>query len=292
MRAMDNRHPAALAPLFFALLLFTVFCAHPGVTATSLLGAGAFLLTRLTGKELVRGGGYSLLLWGLIALLNPLFVHSGVTPLFFLNGNPVTREALLAGIGTGGMLVATLWWCRALSQVMTGDKWVVLLAPLGGRLSLTLSVALRYVPRLRAQAAAIRRGEAALAPPPETKKDILRRGLRNTAALIGWSLEEAVDTARTMRSRGWGLPGRSRCRPLRFRWGDGLTLAAVALGTGLLAAGLLTGGLDFTYYPRVSPPLSLPGLWIGLGGMGLLAGYPAVSEWEEAIRWRCSRRRI
>ena len=190
----------------------------------------------------------------------------------------------------GATLIATLWWCRALSAVMTGDKWVILLAPLGGRLSLTLSVALRYVPRLRRQGVAIRRGEAALSPPPETKKDLLRRGLRNTAALIGWSLEEAADTARTMRSRGWGLPGRSRCRPLRFRWGDGLLMALTAAGGLLVAVGLLSGGLKFTYYPRVSP-LSSSG-WMGLTGMGLLAGYPIILETEEAIRWRCSRRKI
>lgn len=290
MRALDNRHPAPLAALFFALLLFTVFCPHPGVTGISLLGAGAFLLTRLSLKEWGKGGVFSLCLWGLITLVNPLFVHNGVTPLFFLNGNPVTKEALLAGADMGATLIAALWWCRALSAVMTGDKWVILLTPLGGRLSLTLSVALRYVPRLRAQGIAIRRGEAALAPPPETKKDVLRRGLRNTAALIGWSLEEAADTARTMRSRGWGLPGRTRCRPLRFRWGDGLLLVLTLFGTCMTVAGLLSGGLSFTYYPRVTP-LS-PSAWIGLLGMGLMAGYPVILETEEAIRWRCSQRKI
>lgn len=36
----------------------------------------------------------------LVAVTNPLFSHNGVTPLFYLNGNPVTLEAFVYGAGS------------------------------------------------------------------------------------------------------------------------------------------------------------------------------------------------
>ena len=49
-------------------------------------------------KAILSDMGFYLPLFLLVAVTNPLFSHNGVTPLFFMNGNPVTLEAVVYGV--------------------------------------------------------------------------------------------------------------------------------------------------------------------------------------------------
>ena len=73
MKAFDHYHPFVLFVYFLALL-----------------GGAAFSV--ITTKKGERRGDFAfyLFMFFLVAVTNPLFSHNGVTPLFFLNGNPVT----------------------------------------------------------------------------------------------------------------------------------------------------------------------------------------------------------
>ena len=56
----------------------------------------------------------------LASVLNPLIVHQGETMLWYLpNGNPVTLEAVIYGIGAGFMLASVISWFASFQEVMT-----------------------------------------------------------------------------------------------------------------------------------------------------------------------------
>mgnify|MGYP000196489812 CR=1 FL=1 len=62
----------------------------------------------------------------MLAVMNPIFIHSGETILFFMNDNPVTLEALIYGTVSAGMLVGVLLWCKCYTTILTTDKFLYL----------------------------------------------------------------------------------------------------------------------------------------------------------------------
>src|SRR5690606_15261610 len=84
-----------------------------------------------------------------MAALNPLFNHQGVTILFYLerSGNPVTLESILYGISSAIMFVTVIMWFSCYNKVMTSDKFIYLFGRIMPKLSLLLSMTLRFVPR-------------------------------------------------------------------------------------------------------------------------------------------------
>lgn len=68
-----------------------------------------------------------------------------------MNDNPVTLEAILYGAGVSVMLIGIMFWCKCYNQVMTSDKFVYLFGKAIPKLSLVLSMALRFIPVFKSQ---------------------------------------------------------------------------------------------------------------------------------------------
>ena len=106
MKAFGNVHPFVLLVYFLSVLTVAMFAANPVLSLTALLG-GILFCAMLVRRSRVPGDiGFYVPLFLLVAVTNPLFSHNGVTPLFFLNGNPVTLEALLYGFALAWLLSA------------------------------------------------------------------------------------------------------------------------------------------------------------------------------------------
>lgn len=108
MKAFGNVHPFVLLVYFLSVLTVAMFAANPVLSLTALLG-GILFCAMLVRRSRVPGDiGFYVPLFLLVAVTNPLFSHNGVTPLFFLNGNPVTLEALLYGFALAVAVVGVL----------------------------------------------------------------------------------------------------------------------------------------------------------------------------------------
>ena len=69
--------------------------------------------------------------------------------------------------------------------------------------------------------------------------------------MVTWSLENAIETADSMRSRGYGLPGRTAFSIYRFDDRDKAALAWLIFCGAYLLSGWMAGGTYFRYYPTV-----------------------------------------
>ena len=137
--------------LFFAIVITCSMCLmHPVCLLFSLAGA-VWYTARLRGtKALIGYLRWIIPMMVMAALVNPAFVHQGVTLLAYLpSGNPLTRESILYGLAAGCMLGAVALWFSCLSAVMTSDKFIYLFGRVIPALSLVLSMTLRFVPRSR-----------------------------------------------------------------------------------------------------------------------------------------------
>jgi energy-coupling factor transport system permease protein len=112
---------------------------------------------------------------------------------------------------------------------------------------------LRFIPRLKAQLHTVREAQHCLGR--DVTGGRLPERLGNAAAMLSilltWALEDAMETADSMRSRGYGLPGRTSFSVFRFRRRDGAALGWLLLCGGYAAAGWASGVLTWRYYPTI-----------------------------------------
>ncbi len=293
MRFFERYHPAALLAYFAAVLLIAMFAGSPLTVALALAGGLCFAATMTTAKEKLADLTFYLPLVLLVTVTNPLFSHNGVTPLFFLNGRAVTLEAILYGAGLGVTLWAVLLWCRCWSRIMTSEKLLYLFGRVIPKLSLVLSMALRYVPLLRRQAKKLERAQQALGLyASERYFDRLRSKLAVYSGLVGWSLENAVEVSRSMKARGYGLKGRTAYANYHFTRRDAALLAFSLCAAGLyLTAGVLGYG-SFTYYPALSGIDTRPLALAGEAAFAALAFAPFLIEGRQTLQWNFCKSKI
>ena len=272
-------HPALTFCYFAAVLLLTMFVLHPVFLALSLLGALGYCAQLRGWRSLGRTLGRLVPFLVLMAALNALFNHAGVTMLFYLpNGNPVTREAL----------------CYGCNAVMTADKYLYVFGSVLPGVSLLLSMALRFVPKFTAHMRAVAAAQASLGC--GTREGSAWQRLKSSARIlsvtVSWALESGITAADSMKSRGYGAGRRTYFGNYRFTRRDGALSGVLALALAGVCVGIGRGALYVRYYPSMH---------IGSAGalgavcaacFALLCFLPLLLDGKEALTWRRLRSNI
>lgn len=286
-------HPIAALAYFISLIVVTMFVTNPVLLAVSLLGGILFCAILHNRRAFLSDMAFYLPLFVLISLTNPLFSHNGVTPLFFLNGNPVTLEAILYGTDVAAMLVAVIVWCKCWNEIMTSDKILYLFGKVIPKLSLVLSMSLRFLPLFKKKWVEIKQAQTAMGYYAQKGfVNKLQSSARIFSALVTWALENAVDTGASMKARGYGLRGRSHFALFRFRRSDAVLLVTGLLLTVATIVGLACGELKFLFYPKISQFSWTVISVICCICFAFLSLIPFTLECTEALRWKYLRSKI
>ena len=291
----DGYHPIVNIIYFASVIGFAMFFDHPVCLVISLACALSYSLY-IGGKKALRFTlVYMLPLLLFTALINPAFNHRGVTILTYLpGGNPLTLESILYGIAAATMLVTVITWFSCFNSVITSDKLVYLLGRLTPSLSMVLAMALRFVPRYKAQLEIISKAHRCLGR-DESSGGFIQRfktGIKIRFVMVGWALENAVETADSTRGRGYGLPGRTAFAIYRFDRRDAYALAYIMACVSVILVGAMTEVYRFRYFP------SMRGQWGGLGTVAvflaylLLGAFPTVINVKDDMLWRSIESRI
>ena len=286
--AFSKLHPFSIFLYFILLFCSGAFTMHPCFIALSFIGALIFALC-LRGAEILKK--WYLLLFPLLtaAAVNFLFNHRGRTKLCYLpSGNALTLEALVYGLASGVMLSAVMIWCYCFYKTFSSDKLMCLTGKIFPALTVMLSMTLRAIPLTVRRFREISDARSQIGRGPRDGSIVQR--LRNLAAifsiLITRSLESSVVTADSMKSRGYGLPGRTSFDRFRFTLKD---ILFVLVSAGLFAAalfGLLNDRAVFRYYPAFYfSEIGVTGV-VELAGFGSLCFLPGIYELLEEVRWR------
>ncbi|WP_414151167.1 energy-coupling factor transporter transmembrane component T [Acetobacterium carbinolicum] len=253
--AFSTYHPIINFFYFVVVLTISVFFNHPVILGVSLTSAIIYSMV-LQGWQKVLKFNFLFMLPMLIivALINPLFNHAGVTILFYLkNGNPITLESIIYGIVMSVMLVQVIIWFSCYNIIMTSDKFIYLFGRIIPALSLIFSMVLRFVPKFKAQLKVISNGQKCIGR-DITNGNILmraRHGVTILSIMVTWALENAIETADSMKARGYGLSGRTAFSLYRFDKRD-KGMLAMMLGLLLLfIVGVSMGNTFVQYNPAI-----------------------------------------
>ena len=285
--AFSRYHPVVSFLFFAQVPLFTMCWQHPLDLLIALIGGVVYHLRLCGGAALWRQMKLLLPLCLLSAAVNALGSHVGQTVLLYWpSGAALTLEALLCGAATGGMIAAALAWFACCSCVMTPDKLWDLFGRCAPTLGLLLSMTLRFVPALRRRSHALQQAQGCLGQ--EQAHQSLRRryaaATKRWGMLLTWSLEDAMETADSMKARGYGLPHRSAFRLRRFTRRDGVMLLWLLICFAALCVGWWSGAMAWQYYPTLhGAPLTALTLLLRVVYLALVMTPVAV---DVAAQWR------
>lgn len=180
-------------------------------------------------------------------IINPLFVHRGVTVLaHFKSGNALTLEAVYFGVSVALSMAAVIFIFVCFTKIMTGDRIICLTGRVSPSLSLVLSMALGFAPRFKERFNAVR----------EARRGIdggsFKGAVKTMSAMLTWSLESGVVTADSMRGRGFGCTRRTSYSVFSFKKKDALLLSLMAVELALFVIFMQ----KHTYFPSFSFELS------------------------------------
>lgn len=271
--AFSSYHPIIQFLYFGLVLVFSMCFMHPVCLGISLLSAIAYSIY-LRGKKALRFSLlYMLPMMLLAAIVNPAFNHQGATSIAYLpSGNALTLESIAYGVAAAVMLAAVMIWFACYSEIMTSDKFVYFFGRIIPTLSLVLSMTLRFVPKFTSQIKAVSEAQRCVGR-DISNGSLLQRaksGLTILSIMISWSLENAMETADSMKSRGYGLPGRTAFSIYRFDNRDKEALLWLVFCGVYIISGWIAGGTYFRYYPTMKGvaltafPLSFMLLYLAL----------------------------
>ena len=276
---------------FTLVLMFSMFFMHPVYLTVSLLCAAAFSI-RLSGKSALRPQLKFLLPTVLaVALINPAFSHAGVTILAYLpSGNPLTLESIVYGTAAAVMLAAVILWFSCFNVVMTTDKFVYLFGRVIPAMSLVLSMAFRFVPRFAAQFREVSEAQRCIGRDLSEGSAVerLKKAASIVSIMVTWSLENAAQTADSMKSRGYGLSGRTAFSVYCLDGRDKALLVWLLLCGFYIVCGWAAGGIEFHYYPMIT------GAQLGAFQLSFMLAYlllcltPHILDAVEDIKWKHS----
>lgn len=248
---MNYFHPASVLVFFIAMTVPLMLVSSPVFTAVSLAGAVAVFLHVRNGRGTARELSGYLAVFLVMSALNPLFVHRGSTPLFFLNGKAITLEALAYGINSSLRLVTAVIWFRGFSVVMTNERLFCLIGKLSPKISSALAMTVRFVPDLLAQGRKI--SSYSMVSGQKCDYSLIGR-VKNAmtvfSALITWSIESAVQTADSMKARGFELGGRTAYSRFSFAAEDALLMLLGA--ASCTAAFVFSKKMNVIFYPTLN----------------------------------------
>ncbi len=250
----SSYHPFVNFLYFCFVLGFSMFLMHPVCLAVSFFCA-AFYHSSLNGKKslgfMIK---FALPMLLLTAIINPTFNHRGTAVLCYLpTGNPLTLESILYGISAGIMLVSVLLWFGCFNAVMSSDKLIYLFGKVIPSLSLMISMILRFVPNFKKQFVSVKEAQTGIGR-DISNGSILKR-LKNVlncfSIMVTWSLENAIDTADSMKSRGYGLKGRTAFSNYKFADKDTYCLIWLCFCAVYILSGIVSGNLYWRYFPNI-----------------------------------------
>lgn len=283
MREFKCYNPYMILAHFIFVISVCMLVMHPVILCIAFISGAVYSVLLLGYAKSFRVLAVMLPLIVITAVLNPLFNHSGATVIwYFPSGNPLTKEAIVYGACSGVMLGAVIMWFSCFNQVFKSDKILYVFGKIAPSLSLVLSMALRFIPEF------IRRTGELIKAQRVNGRDIEKGSIAKRAklatevlsAMTGWSLENSIETAQSMKARGFRGAKRTAFSVYSFNRQDAVFTWVIAL----CALGFVSmfGNLEYAYYPAFSFSVD----FIGLSAYTVVCFAPIMIDITEGRRWR------
>ncbi|WML44204.1 energy-coupling factor transporter transmembrane component T [Neobacillus sp. PS3-40] len=188
----------------------------------------------------------------LIIFFNPLFNERGRHTLFEIGQHRFTVEAVTYGGMSAFSIMGVMALFVSYNEVMTPNKLLFLFSKFMPQFAILLMLTLRFIPLMRrrlAEISAIQMSKGISVRNGKWKSRV-KAGMQYVQVLLTYSLEEAIQTADSMKARGYGRgKQRSSYEYFRFQKKDGIALLYLVVLFVLILIGRFLGYGLLNVYP-------------------------------------------
>lgn len=284
MDRFSKLSPKTTLLFFVSVILIDMIVFNPIVLAISIVCALLYKL-KIEGKKAL---GYALKfifpLMLVVSAFNFLFSHYGETVLFVLNGNDFTFQSLFYGFTQALMLCSVLSWFSVYSKTISADKFLSLFAKFAPNLALIFSMVFSFVPRFKQNASEISDARKLL----DQDKSKLKKGINTFSTLVTLTLEQSIETADSMKARGFG-----KKRTSYSKYGFGAEDLAIMLFVSSISIVIIVydilGFFDYIFDPVIIVSDTPAYLYIIFAVLSFL---PLIIDFTEDVKWHCLKRKI
>lgn len=249
----DSYHPVINLIYFVAVFTFAIVFNHPVFVLISYVCAFAYSV-KLNGVKQIAVNICLIPLMLIYTAWYSYYNHFGVTDLKTnLFGNQITLEAIAYGLQISITVATILMFLSCMFTIFSTDKIVYLFGRVSPRLSLFLSIILRMFPRIKAQAGHIKLGQEGIGRAPGQRSVFggIIDFFRLLSITITWTLENFVESAASMKCRGYSLKGRTAFSIYRFDNRDRAFVIGVFLCITIVISGMLLNQTAIQYDPEL-----------------------------------------
>ena len=286
-RVLAGYHPIVSFSYFVVVIGTSMLYMNPVFQVISLIGALSYLiiLDRYKTLKLIK---FIFVMVLVIAIINMIFVNRGSTVLFYLRSNPVTLESHFYGFVSGLMLGSVMVWFSCYNEIMTSDKFLYIFGKITPTIALIVSMTLRLIPKLIEQTKIIANSQKTLGIDYNEGNISLKikSCMRILSILVTWALEDAVQTADSMKARGYGIKKRTSFQIFEFINRDMVMLVYILISGMFLLAGYINGYGQLIFYPtiqKIDTDILSNMLYITFFIISIL---PSIQELRERYKWR------
>lgn len=288
-RSLGNYHPIVSFTYFFIIIGMSMLYMHPVFVGISFISAisYSYILNKKRTNQMLK---FTMIMALSITIVNGLFVNRGLTVLFYFRNNPITLESISYGLTSGIMMASVVIWFSCYNEIITSDKFLYIFSKILPSISLMINMTIRLMPRLIEQTKIIANTQktVGLDYSEGTIKMKIKSSMRIISILVTWALEDAVQTADSMKARGYGIKGRSNFSIYRFIKRDIIMISIISTIGVFLFMGYIYGYGKLLFYPNIES-ISLDGLSIVLYlSFFIITILPTLMEIVEAYKWKYS----
>lgn len=288
MNEFKTYHPLVNFTYFLFVIGLSCFLMHPICLVASFVCAFLYSVI-LGGKKILKTNVVYLLPMAIIAaVVNPLFNHKGATILtYFSNGNPLTMESIVYGVVAAVLILTVISWFFCYNKIMTSDKFIYLFGRIIPSLSLVLSMTFRFVPVFIVRLKDVKNAQKCIGKDIRNGKISVRikNALSIMSIMITWALENAVETSDSMKSRGYGLKGRTYFSIFKFDKRDLFVFLCILILGVYILCGVFLGAFNYSYFPYIQNIRLTPYFVSCYASYFALCMLPVIIELKEARRW-------
>ena len=262
---------------------------HPVLLLISLISAIIYS-TILNKEKFKQTLSFALIIILGAIIANAMFVNRGFTVLFYFRQNPVTLESISYGLCAGIMMASVVVWFSCYNEIITSDKFLYIFGKTFPSIALMISMVLRLIPKLTEQTKIIAKSQktVGLDYSEGNIKMKIKSSMRILSILVTWALEDAVQTADSMKARGYGIKGRTNFSIYIFIKRDMIMLGIIGTIGLFLFMGYINGYGNLMFYPSIEN-IRFDGLYMSIYlSFFLITLLPSFLEIVEEYKWKYS----
>ncbi len=225
MGIFSRFHPSVIFTFYLAVIIISIVYINPVYLIISFAGATVYYIM-LKGKK-----GWALIykcalpIIVIAALFNMIFTRYGSTILFRIGSVNFTFETFIYGLCCGMMMAEVIIWFACYNYVFTSDKLEALFGRIFPNLTLLFSMTLRFIPLMQKYSNEIKEAQIGAGNEIKGTKNTIKR----FSALISVGLEKSIETADSMKQRGYENKNKKYFSRYPFRFSDALLLAVIVM---------------------------------------------------------------